>query len=248
MIEFRGVGFTYPGGPTALQGISFRIGEGEKVAVLGPNGAGKSTLLAMLDALRFPTRGLYVYEGREITAAALKDRELERRFRREVALLFQDPTVMLFQPTVAEEVLLALRQRRLPDAGERAARWIRRLGLEAHRERFPLGLSGGERRRVCLAALLATEPRVLLADEPVRDLDPASAHDLVEVLRDLPFTLVVATHDLQLAGALADRALLLSADHRLVYDGPLADLLARQDLLREARLVPGARGGTRRAV
>jgi cobalt/nickel transport system ATP-binding protein len=237
MIRVERLGHRLAEGAQVLDEVSFAIEPGEKVVLLGANGTGKSTLLRVLNGLVAPTTGEYRYRGQPVTPATLKGRELGRRFRREVVLLFQHTDTMLFNPTVYEEIAFGPRQLGLSDVDQRVRRWATAFGLTDHLERAPLALSGGEKQKVCLAALLALEPEVLLLDEPTAHLDPRSVGWLVDFLLDLQVTLVVATHNLSLAPELGERALVLGEDHRLLYDGDLAGLLADRERLIRANLV-----------
>jgi cobalt/nickel transport system ATP-binding protein len=150
-----------------------------------------------------------------------------------VALLFQNVDAMLFNPTVADEIAFGPRQLGLDDVAGRVARWARSFDVERFLDRPPFELSGGEKKRVALAALLAAEPRVLLLDEATSSLDPASAAGLVDLLGDLRgVTVISSTHNLSVAEELGARAVLLAPDRAGVrFDGPTADLLANEPLL-----------------
>jgi cobalt/nickel transport system ATP-binding protein len=237
MIRLAGIRHAFPDGQRVLEEIAFAIEPGEKVLLLGANGSGKSTLLRILSGLVAPIAGEYRYRDRPVTPSALREREFGRCFRREVVLLFQHPDTMIFNPTVYEEIAFGPRQLGLPDTDARVTRWAEVFGLTDCLDRPPFTLSGGEKQKVCLAALLALEPRVLLLDEPTAHLDPRSVGWLVDFLFDLKVTLVVATHNLSLAPELGARALVLGDDHRLLYDGELGRLLDDQDRLVAANLV-----------
>ena len=239
LLDLRGVGYRFAANGAALADISFRASAGERLVLLGANGSGKSTLLGILDALLVPWRGAYAYDGRPIDRRALGDRQLMRRFRREVVLLFQNPDAMLFNPTVYEEIAFGPRQLGLAGGDGRVQAWAERLGVERHLDRPPYTLSSGEKQRVCLAALLVLEPRLLLLDEPTSSLDPRSIGRLIDLLAELEVTSVIATHNLSLAPQLGERALVLSEEHRLIYDGPLESLLADESLLVAANLAHG---------
>jgi cobalt/nickel transport system ATP-binding protein len=226
----------YGGAPT-LAGIDARIAAGEKIVLLGSNGCGKSTLLKILTGLLEPTGGRVVYDGHEVSPAALRKKGFRRRFRREVGLLFQNPEAMLFNPTVRDEIAFGPRQHDLEDAGDRAAQWAGRVGVDDLLDRAPYTLSAGQKQLVCLAALLALEPKLLLLDEPTAALDPRSTGWLVDFLQDLPQTLVVATHNLSLATELGERCLVLGEDHTLIHDGDVVGLREDEDVLRRANLV-----------
>ena len=236
LLEVEGLSHRY-GDKTVLADIGFRIQYGEKLVLLGCNGSGKSTLLKLLNGLIAPSAGSYRYDGEAITPARLKTPALHRRFRAEVALLFQNPDAMLFNPTVYDEIAFGPRQMEVGDVDARVRHWAAEVGVTAHLQRPPFSLSGGEKQKVCLAALLALEPRVLLLDEPVAALDPRSTGWLVDFLAALPVTLLTTTHNLSLAPELGSRALVLGEDHRLIHDGPVQALLGNMALLAAANLV-----------
>jgi cobalt/nickel transport system ATP-binding protein len=221
------------GPSTILRDLSLHITPGERVVVLGVNGCGKTTLLKLLDGLLWPNRGRVNYDGHALDRAALDDAAFRRRFRSEVAFLFQNVDAMLFNPTVRDEIAFGPRQLGMADATARAATWAGVFGAEAWMDRPPFELSGGEKKRVALAALLAIEPKVLLLDEPTASLDPASAAQLVDFLNARPdLTVIASTHNLSLVEELGQRVLLLMPGHPgLLYDGPPAGLLGNDDLL-----------------
>ena len=236
LIEVAGISHRY-NTKEVLADIGFSIRPGEKVVLLGCNGSGKSTLLKILNGLIAPDAGQYTYDGEPITPKRLKHAALHRRFRGEVALLFQNPDAMLFNPTVYDEIAFGPRQLGLADLDARVRHWAHEVGVAKHLERPPFSLSGGEKQKVCLAALLALAPRVLLLDEPTAALDPRSTGWLVDFLSSLPITTLTTTHNLSLAPELGSRALVLGEDHRLIHDGPIQGLLGNLELLAEANLV-----------
>lgn len=236
IIEATGISHRY-GAKEVLADIAFQIDAGEKVVLLGCNGSGKSTLLKILDGLIAPSAGSFIYGGEAISPAHLKIPALHRRFRSEVALLFQNPDAMLFNPTVYDEIAFGPRQLGLAEVDARVRHWAGQVGVSAHLERPPFSLSGGEKQKVCLAALLALEPRVLLLDEPTAALDPRSTGWLVDFLAGLRVTTLITTHNLSLAPELGSRALVLGEDHRLIFDGGIHGLLGDMKLLAAANLV-----------
>jgi cobalt/nickel transport system ATP-binding protein len=237
MLELKGVSYCYPESEPVLKDVSVSIGEREKVVLLGANGCGKTTLLQLLNGLHFAQAGSYCYRGEAVTKQRLRDKTWSRRFRKEVVLLFQHPEAMLFNPTVYDEIAFGLRQLGVPELDARVRHWAARLGVESHLDRPPFRLSGGEKERVCLAALLALEPQLLLLDEPTANLDPRTTGWLIDFLQDLEVTAVATTHNLSLAGELGSRILVLSEAHELIFDGCIEALLADEAKLRAANLV-----------
>ena len=231
LYELDGVAVRFPDGHKALEQLSLRIQPGERIVLLGANGCGKSTLLKLLDGLLLPTRGLMRFEGTVVDGPRLKHHEWCRDFRRRVALMFQHPEAMLFNPTVGEEIAYGLRHLAEDEASERVRQWAAFMGLEARLDDPPSQLSGGEKQRLCLACLLALEPEVLLLDEPTANLDPRTVGWLIDWLAARAITTVAATHHMALAPELGRRAVILSESHQLAFDGPVADALADLDLL-----------------
>jgi cobalt/nickel transport system ATP-binding protein len=235
--ELSGVGLDVDGRPV-VRDVTFSVREGERLVVLGVNGCGKTTLLKALDALTFAGSGSIRYSGFPLDAGALGDAAFRRRFRGEVGFLFQNVDAMLFNPTVADEIAFGPRQLGQGDVEARVARWARIFGLDALLARAPFELSGGEKKRVALAALLAVDPRVLLLDEATANLDPAWAGRLVDLLADRKeLTVIAATHNLSIAEELGSRALLLAAGRPgLLFDGAPSALVRNQGLLIQAGL------------
>jgi len=235
MIRVEALSHRYGDKPSLVE-VRFMLAAGEKAVLLGSNGSGKSTLLKILDGLIAPQAGAVFYEEQHITPDELRHGPLRHRFRQEVALLFQNPDVMLFNPTVYDEIAFGPRQMGLSGIPERVAHWADLLGVTPFLKRPPFTLSGGEKQKVALAALLVVEPKLLLLDEPAASLDPRSTGWLVDFLADLPITLLTTTHNLGLAPELGSRTLVLGEDHRLLYDGPIEPFLSDTDKLVAANL------------
>jgi cobalt/nickel transport system ATP-binding protein len=216
-----------------LAELTFSVAPGEHVVLLGVNGCGKTTLLKILDGLLPPSGGVLRYDGQALDGRALAEAGFRRRFRAEVAFLFQNVDAMLFNPTVADEIAFGPRQLGMTEVEARVERYAKLFGAEAWLRRPPFELSGGEKKRVALAALLASEPKLLLLDEPTAGLDPAASAGLVDYLNHrAELTVIASTHNLSVVAELGTRVLLLPPRAgRLLYDGPPEAVVDNQDLL-----------------
>jgi cobalt/nickel transport system ATP-binding protein len=228
-IEINNLKYRYHDGTEALRGVSFRVAPGECVALLGPNGSGKSTLLLHLNGIlpEHPAAdGAVKILGGSVTAGSLET------IRRQVGLLFQDPDDQLFCPTVQEDVAFGPQQLGLAEAevAARVRQALAQAGLADFGRRATHHLSHGEKRRVCLAGVLACEPAVLALDEPTSDLDPRGRREFKALLRQIPATKLIATHDLELAVELCSRAIVLDGGS-VVADGPTVELLNHEELM-----------------
>nr|WP_255310727.1 ABC transporter ATP-binding protein [Streptomyces viridosporus] len=230
-LEVSGLAFAYPDGHQVLFGVDFRVARGERVALLGPNGAGKTTLVLHLNGILSGGTGTVKVAGLEVCGRHMAE------IRRRVGIVFQDPDDQLFMPTVREDVAFgpAAAGLRGPELEERVDRALARVGMAQFVDRPPHHLSFGQRRRVAVATVLATEPEILVLDEPSSHLDPASRRELADVLRSLDVTVLMVTHDLPYALELCPRSLVLS-DGVIAADGGTADLLADDGLMRAHRL------------
>ena len=242
IFELRKVSYRYLDESPALQEISITITTGESVVILGANGSGKSTLLKLLDGLYFPTAGEVWAFGKPLTEESLRDDAYASRFRRRVGLLFQDPDVQLFSPTVWDEVAFAPLQMGLSkgEVIDRVEEALRALGIEDLRDRAPYRLSQGEKKKVALASILSLDPEVWLLDEPTANLDPRTTGWVIDFLLSLAEqgkTLIMATHNLEIAQTIARQSYVLGEDHRLVAQGAPCDILADEELLLRANLV-----------
>jgi cobalt/nickel transport system ATP-binding protein len=224
-IAARDLTYAYPGGPPVLDGLDLRVTHGERVAVLGPNGAGKTTLMLHLNGI-LRGGGRLEVAGLEVTPRAA------RELRARVGLVFQDPDDQLFMPTVEEDVAFGPLNAGLPAAEveARVAEALAAVRMSGAAGRAPHQLSMGERRRVAVATVLATRPRLLVLDEPSANLDPRARRELLDVLAAIDTTMLVVTHDLPFAAELCERAVIL-AGGRLAADGPCRELLVDGALL-----------------
>jgi len=240
LFEVEDVTFRYQG-QTALDHLSLTIPQGTRVALLGANGSGKSTLLRLLDALYFPDSGIIRFQGDELIEEHFADDAFALNFRRQVGLVFQNPDVQLFNPTVFDEVAFGPLQMRWPknEVRDRVAEILDRMRIAHLKDRIPNRLSGGEKKRVALASVLVLDPAVLLLDEPTAALDPRSQSQLIDLLVEWgggAKTVITATHDLGDLEDIADRCYVLDAG-RLAAERTPAEVLRDRELLERANLV-----------
>ena len=221
--------FTYPDGTVALRGVSLAVVAGEKVALVGPNGAGKSTLMLHLN-------GLLGESGNGQGPVTIAGLPVMRRnlpqIRARVGMVFQNPEHQLFSPTVFDDVAFGPLHMGLPEAEVRArvARALARVGMEDAADRLPHHLSIGQKKRVSIATVLSMDPEIFVLDEPSAGLDPRAQRALITLLQELPQTMLVASHDLQLVRELLPRTVIMD-EGLIVADGPTPALLSDRALL-----------------
>ena len=229
-VEVTNLSYCYPDGTEALCGVSFSLASGECVGLLGPNGSGKSTLLHHLNGLlpEKPSAGGPVrIHGEAITMDSLPS------IRSQVGLLFQNPDDQLFCPTVDEDVAFGPRQLGLGEDAvvARVRTVLIQVGLAGQGRRATHHLSQGEKRRACLAGVLACEASILALDEPTSDLDPRGRREFKALLRQIGATKLIATHDLELVVELCERSIVLDRG-RIISDGATRELLGDEELMR----------------
>lgn len=218
--------FNYPDGRAVLQGISCNIRKGEKVALIGPNGAGKSTFMSQLNGVLMPSSGRVLINGMELT------RDNLTKIRRSIGIVFQDPDDQLFCPTVFDDVAFGPLNLGLSrDTIEvRVKDALELVGLSGFENRSSFHLSFGERKRLALATVLSYQPEVLVFDEPSTNMDPLSRRRLIEWLKSSDKTILLCTHDLDIALEVCSRSLLLSGG-KIVADGPSSEILYDREML-----------------
>ncbi|MFJ8839450.1 energy-coupling factor ABC transporter ATP-binding protein [Streptomyces sp. NPDC102424] len=235
LLALRGASFAYEDGPTVLSGLDFEAHAGRALALLGRNGSGKTTLMRLLSGGLRPREGQLTVEGQPVTY----DRKGLTRLRTTVQLVVQDPDDQLFAASVSQDVSFGPLNLGLPDAEVRARveEALTALDITALADRPTHLLSYGQRKRAAIAGAVAMRPRVLILDEPTAGLDPDGQERLLATLgtlRESGTTVMMATHDVDLALRWADDAALLTPSG--VRAGPAPAMLARADLLREAGL------------
>jgi cobalt/nickel transport system ATP-binding protein len=236
ILEARDIRYRYPRGMEAIQGISFHIRKGEKIALVGPNGAGKSTLMLMFNGMIRPDSGTLLYDNIPISY----DKESLRMLRKRVGFVLQNPDRQIIAPTVYQDVAFGPTNLGYSDEEVRQAVTgaLKYVGLEGFERRTPHQLSGGEKKRVAIAGVLAMDPDMLVFDEPTSGLDPSGSEDIMELLDELNQggkTIIISTHDIELAYPWADRVILLLKGKILQEDIPDV-AFGNPEYVRQARL------------
>ena len=231
-VEIESLSFSYPDGHQALKNITLTVYPGETVAIVGPNGSGKSTLLLHLNGI---LRGNSIVKvlGLPVTEKNLKE------IRRKVGLVFQEPEDQLFSVTVFDDVAfgpinMGYTETEIRERVAQALKWV---GMSGYEERSPHHLSVGEKKRLAIATVLSLSPELLVLDEPTSNLDPRSKWSLIGLLRRLPMTKVIASHDLELVKALCSRTIAIDGGV-VVADGQTKSILADIPLLKAHGLAP----------
>lgn len=236
MIEVKDVHFTYPGGVEALKGVSLTIHDGEFVAIMGSNGAGKTTLVKHFNGLLKPTRGEVFVDGvntRKVSVA---------RLARKVGFVFQNPDHQLFSETAEEEIAFALKNFGFTEdtVNSRVTWALNLLGLTRYRQTSPFMLSGGERKRLALASVLAWDPKVVVLDEPTIGQDYEQKERLRQFIVQLNTqgkTVIVVTHDVEFVADCSPRVILM-AEGKIIADGDAKKILTDEKLVFKASIVP----------
>jgi cobalt/nickel transport system ATP-binding protein len=232
VLRIEHLSFSYPDGHKALQDVSLVIVEGETVGLIGPNGAGKSTLMLHLNGL-LRSNGCVSVLDMHVDGKNLKT------IRTKIGVVFQDPDDQLFMPTVFDDVAfgpinLGCDKAEVQQRVAQALAWV---GMEGYEKRSPHHLSIGEKKRIAIATVLSMSPEVLVLDEPSSSLDPRGKWALIELVRGLPLTRIVASHDMELIRALCRRTVVMD-EGRIVADDLTENILSNESLLRAHGLAP----------
>ncbi|MDR3566253.1 MAG: ABC transporter ATP-binding protein [Negativicutes bacterium] len=241
VFELSGVSYQYRPCEPALRDINLNIMAGERIVLLGPNGCGKSTLEKVLAGLIFPGGRVTAF-GAEIDAAGMRDKEFAAAFRRKVGFVFQNSDVQIFCASVLDEIMFGPLAMGMPYAAarDRALELAEFVGINALIDRLPHHLSGGEKKKVAIAAVLAVNPAVLILDEPTNGLDPRTQRWMLDTLSHLNHagkTIIIATHQLDIVRELAGRVVVMDDSHTVVAEGEADDILQNRQLLLAANLI-----------
>jgi cobalt/nickel transport system ATP-binding protein len=236
LLRVENISFSYEDRYMALNDVSLSFGQGELVVVLGSNGAGKSTFFLCCNGVLRPQSGRLFYKGAEITTGKA---DISRQ-RQAIGLVFQDPDSQIIAGSVEAEVSFGPMNLRLPmtEVQSRVSQSLEQMDISRYREFAPQYLSGGEKKRVTIADILAMQPEMILLDEPTASLDPRNAAALEQVLitlRQEGITVVISTHDVNFAYRIAERAIVFAAG-RVIADAPVEAVFAASDILEAAGL------------
>ncbi|MBQ2086283.1 MAG: ABC transporter ATP-binding protein [Oscillospiraceae bacterium] len=225
MLRFDNVTFSYPGSAPALEGVTFEVNDGEKVGLIGANGAGKSTLMKCVP-------GLLEASGMITVGGLAVNRENLAEIRRKVGYVLQDPDSQMFMPKVIDDMIFGPVNYGLSreEAEAQADRVLEELGMTRLRDRYNHRISGGEKRMAAIATVLAMGPDIMLMDEPSSSLDPRNRRALINTIKRLDRTMLIASHDLDMILDICSRVILLDGG-KLIADGKAADILRDRELL-----------------
>ena len=236
MLEVKNIKYSYNKDYQALKGVSLKVEDGEMVALLGKNGAGKSTLFLHLNGIYKPDEGQVFIEGEELKY----DKKSLLKFRQKVGIVFQNPDDQIFAPTVEEDVAFGPLNLDLPmeEVQKRVTESLARVGMSGYEKKAPHHLSGGQKKRVAIAGILAMRPKIMVLDEPTAGLDPQGVTDLSKLLKELNdegITIIISTHEVNLVPNYAQRVFVL-VDGLLIAEGTPKEIFAQPEILEKANL------------
>lgn len=236
IIETKNISYSYPDGTKALENIDFKAIEGKIVALLGPNGAGKSTLFLHFNGILKPTSGTISIDGDQLGY----DKKDLLKVRQKVGIVFQNPDDQLFAPTVMEDVAFGPMNMGLPleEVEERVNEALQRVGMDGFEKKAPHHLSGGQKKRVAIAGILAMRPKIMVLDEPTSGLDPRGASQIMQILYELNkegMTIVISTHDVDLVPLYASNVYIIS-NGKIIKEGSPREVFEDVKTVREANL------------
>ncbi|EKF84893.1 ATP-binding cassette domain-containing protein [Methanobacterium formicicum] len=236
VVETVDVTYQYPDGTKALNEINFTAPEGKIIALLGPNGAGKSTLFLHFNGILKPTTGCVKIEGNPVNY----ERKGLKKLRQRIGIVFQNPDDQLFAPTVAEDVAFGPLNLDLPkeEVESRVEEALKRVGMEGFENKPPHHLSGGQKKRVAIAGILAMQPKIMVLDEPTSGLDPRGASQIMKLLYKLNregITIIISTHDVDLVPLYAYQVYIIS-EGNIIKEGSPQNVFADVETIRKANL------------
>jgi cobalt/nickel transport system ATP-binding protein len=236
VIETKDITYKYPDGTKALDKVNFNVDEGKIVALLGPNGAGKSTLFLHFNGILSPSMGSVIIDGDTVK---YNKKDL-MQIRQKVGIVFQNPDDQLFAPTVLEDVAFGPMNMGLPkeEVEVRVKDALLRVGMEGFEKKPPHHLSGGQKKRVAIAGILAMKPKIMVLDEPTSGLDPKGASQILRLLYKLNnegITIVISTHDVDLVPLYASKVYIIS-EGQIIKEGTAPEVFDDVKTIRGANL------------
>ena len=236
MLEVKNIKYSYTKDYQALKGVSLKVEKGEMVALLGKNGAGKSTLFLHLNGIYEPDEGQVFIDGEELKY----DKKSLLKFRQKVGIVFQNPDDQIFAPTVEEDVAFGPLNLKLPmeEVQKRVTESLARVGMSGFEKKAPHHLSGGQKKRVAIAGILAMKPEIMVLDEPTSGLDPKGASNILRLLYELNdegMTIIISTHDVDLVPVYSSKVFVISKGI-ILEQGTPKEVFSNIDLIRKANL------------
>lgn len=236
MLEAKNITFSYDDGTEALNNVNLKVDKGDIVALLGKNGAGKSTLFLHFNGILRPDNGEIIIDGEKLKY----DKKSLIKFRQKVGLVFQNPDDQIFAPSVEEDVAFGPLNLKLPmeEVQKRVHEALERVGMVGFEKKAPHHLSGGQKKRVAIAGILAMKPEIMVFDEPTAGLDPKGASKIINLLKELNeqgITIIISTHDVDLVPQYANRVYVLH-EGEIIGDGTARDIFSNKELIDKANL------------
>lgn len=242
MIDIEKVSYFYDKDTPALDNVTFHISRGEAVALIGVNGSGKSTIMKLINGIIFADRGKYIFGGEEITEKNLKNEAFAKAFHKKIGFVFQNSEVQLFCSNVYDEIAFGPRQMGMREEAveERVTDTLKLLHIENLRNKRPYHLSGGEKKKVAIAATVALNPDIYILDEPMNGLDPKTKRflrDFIIKLNDAGKTILCSTHDFEYVKGIFKRAIVFSENHNIIRDGAYDEILNDSKFLYDNNII-----------
>lgn len=236
MLEAKNITFSYDDGTEALNNVNLKVDKGDIVALLGKNGAGKSTLFLHFNGILRPDNGEIIIDGEKLKY----DKKSLIKFRQKVGLVFQNPDDQIFAPSVEEDVAFGPLNLKLPmeEVQKRVHEALERVGMVGFEKKAPHHLSGGQKKRVAIAGILAMKPEIMVFDEPTAGLDPKGASKIINLLKELNeqgITIIISTHDVDLVPQYANKVYVLH-EGEIIGEGTAKDIFSNKELINKANL------------
>lgn len=236
MLEARNITFSYDDGTEALNNVNLKVDKGDIVALLGKNGAGKSTLFLHFNGILRPDKGEIIIDEEKLKY----DKKSLIKFRQKVGLVFQNPDDQIFAPSVEEDVAFGPLNLKLPmeEVQKRVHEALERVGMVGFEKKAPHHLSGGQKKRVAIAGILAMKPEIMVFDEPTAGLDPKGASKIINLLKELNeqgITIIISTHDVDLVPQYANKVYVLH-EGEIIGEGTAKDIFSNKELINKANL------------